>query len=64
MKKVVIILAMAAALIAVSSCKNANKAAEGEAAATECAACCDSTKCAACDSTKCAACQHQCQKAE
>ena len=51
MKKVIVVLAIAASLIAVASCKNCcKKAAEAE--ATEV---CDSTKCA-CDSCACDTC--------
>ena len=51
MKKVMMVLAVAACVLAVSACKNGSKAAEGETECTEC--CCDETKCAECDSCAC-----------
>lgn len=54
MKKVMMVFAVAACVLAVSACKNGSKAAEGETECTECTeCCCDETKCAACDSCAC-----------
>ena len=53
MKKVMMVFAVAACVLAVSACKNGSKAAEGETECTECTECCGETKCAECDSCTC-----------
>ena len=65
MKRIMMVLAVAAALLAVSACKNSPKAAEGE--CTECTEgqCCKEGECCGkCDSTVCAQCDSCCAAAE
>ena len=56
MKRIMMVLAVAAALLAVSACKNSPKAAEGE--CTEC--CVEGECCGKCDSTACTQCDGCC----
>lgn len=56
MKRIMMVLAVAAALLAVSACKNSSKAAEGE--CTEC--CAEGECCGKCDSTACTQCDGCC----